>query len=179
MPTEPTTIPRPARTLMEELAPEIASIRGEVYGMAGVFPYRLFLVVVAWNGGEKGRGEQAEVSRVELGCGRKADGSISPPEVTLEGSFSRALQGVVDEGQAVVTKLDPTYTETELCNYGRLQPGEESFYELRRDGRDGSAPDRPTGRYVLVGKPAQERYAQGWSLRLAAQEPGETFGGPR
>lgn len=179
MPTDPTTIPRPPRTLMEELAPEIASIRGEVHGMAGVFPYRVFLVTVAWSGGEKGRGKQDEVSRVELGCGKQEDGSVSPPEVTLEGSFSRALQGVVDAGQAVVGKLDPTYTETELCNYGRLQESEESFYEVRRDGRDGAAPDRPVGRYVLLGKPAQERYAQGWALRLGAQEPGQTFGDSR
>lgn len=176
MPTDPITIPRPARTLMEELAPEIASIRGEVYGMAGVFPYRVFLVVAGWSGGEPGRGNRIEKSRVELRCGFDASGKPTPPDVTLEGSFSRALNGVVDEGEAVVEKLDPTYTETELCDIGRLEPGEESFYEIRQDGRDGAAPDRPSGRYRILGKPARERYAGGWRIRLGAQEPGDTFG---
>lgn len=147
--------------------------------MAGIHPYRVFLITLAWSGGAQGRGDKAETSRIELRCGFDACGKPTPPRVTLEGSFSRALQGVVDEGQAVVEKLDPTYTETELCDYGRLREGEESFYEIRHDGRDGGAPDRPVGRYVLLGKPVRETYAEGWRLRLGAQEPGQTFGEPR
>ena len=176
MTASPVTSPRLPRTLVEELNGEVASIWGEVYGDIGPFSYRVFRVTTVWSGGAPGRGEIVENERVELRCGLKSDGCPSPPQVTLEGSFSRALNGVVDEGEALVEKLDPTYTEADLCDFGRVSPGDESFFEIRQDGRDGASPDRPLGRYILIGRPVRGEYARGWRLRLRAQEPGETFG---
>lgn len=176
MTTPPTTSPRPPRTLVEELSSEVASIWGEVYGDVGPFAYRVWRVTTTWSGGAPGRGQVIEKERVELRCGLRDDGSPSPPQVLLAGSFSRALNGTVDEGEARVEKLDPTYTEADLCDFGRVVSGEESFFEIRQDGRDGAAPDRPLGRYILIGRPVRGDYARGWTLRLRAQEPGESFG---
>ncbi len=170
----PQTSARTPSTIVEELARDVAEIRGDLHGGIGDRPYRLFLVVRTWKGGETGR-LPAELTRTELGCG-PGSGGVTGPKVTLGGSFSRTLRGVVPEGTILVEELAGTYIEADLVPFGRLGPTEEAWYEVTQDGRNGEAPDRPVLRCTLEGLPYRPGVALDWTMRLRTQEPGAPFG---
>lgn len=169
--------PRRPMTLLEQLAPEVAAIRGEVYGCAGTNPYRVTVVVARWSNGAPGRGQREEVSRTELGCGPDCHGGITPPEVVLEGAWATSMHGLVEQGMAVVQKIDPTLTEAQLVAYGRLAEGEETWVEITQDGRDGDDADRPVRKYRISGPPFRSTKPLGWVLRLRSHEAQDVFPG--
>lgn len=175
--TQPVSPPRPPQTLHESLAGRVSGIRGRVHGCIGDRPYRLWCVVRRWSGGEAGRGTPEEVSRVELRCGRGCDGSPVPPKVVLSGGYSRAMHGLVENGFAVVEELDPTYTESEIALFGRIEARDEAFFELAQDGRDGDGPTLPRRRFTLEGVPYRDSRVVGWTMRLREQEPSAPFAG--
>lgn len=171
---DPSTSARPALTLVEEIVRDVvAPVRAELHLDIGDFPYRLFLVVRRWSGGEAGRGDRV-TTRTELGCGRTDAGEVGPAKVTLGGSWSPSIRGVVPDGQAIVEQLDGTYTEAQIVPIGRAEAGDEVFYEIAQDDRDGSAPDRPVRRYRAASV-ARGRTALDWTLTLASQEPSAPF----
>lgn len=173
--TQPAPHPRRPRTLHEELAAEAAQIRGEVHGCVGDRPYRVFLVVVGWTGGEPGRGEQVELRRTELGCGPSCEGRPTPPLVILSGGWARSMHGVVEEGFAVLEEIDPTYTEAQLSVYGRLEAGEAAHVEIVADERDGVGGGSPVRRFRLNGPPFRDARRFSWVLRLRSVEPQAVF----
>lgn len=176
---EKTTAPRRPKTLSESLAGVAAHVRGQVHGELGTHPYRLFLVVRKYHSGRVGVGSYDDVKRTELGCNsavRQPGGRVTPPKITLDGQFSRLLQGVVDQGVAVIEELDGRHTEADFSIYGRLAPDEESFLEIVQDARDGTKPDRPVGRYAISGRPRRVQLGTSWALILQAQEPSAPFG---
>lgn len=163
--------PRRPRTLHEELAAEAAAIRGEVHGCVGDRPYRVFIVVRGWSGGEPGRGTVEERGRTELGCGPACGGGVTPPLVVLSGGWSRSMHGLVEEGRAVVEELDPTLTEAQLAGYGRLDANEQTFLEVVQDERDGVGADRAVRSFLIDAPPFRDARRFGWALRLRAIEP--------
>lgn len=171
---DPST-PRRPRTLLEELACDVAAIKGDVYGWAGTRPYRVFVVVVGWSGGEPGRGTREELRRTELGCGPGCQGGVTPPAVLLEGTFARSQHGLVEQGRAVLEELDPRYTEAQLVNYGRCGPDEQTYIEITQDERDGDAADRPVRRYLIDGPPFRDTDQVSWVMRLRSHEPQGVF----
>lgn len=178
----PDTRARAPLTFVEQLIRDIVEpVRGEILGDFGVRPYRLFLVTMAWSGQQEGRGVKGEKERIEIGCGRDTCGRVTPPLIIFSGSWSSTLHGRVDEGEVRVEEIAGSFIETELVNYGRLHPGEESFFEIVQDARDGTGDSVPVGRYALMGKPSREgvrgpRTPTGYVMRLRAQEPGDSFG---
>jgi hypothetical protein len=158
--------PRAPQTLLEQLGPEIARIRGEVHGCVGTRPYRVFVVVRGWSGGEPGRGTAEELRRTELGCGPGCNGQVTPPAVVLSGGYARSMHGLVD----------PRYTEAQLVAYGRCAEDEEAFVEITQDGRDGDAADRPVRRFRIDGPPFRTTKPYGWVMRLRSIEPQDAFG---
>ena len=174
MATPVTTSARAPATLVEELAPDIAALKGDVYSQMGVRAYRVFRCVRSWDGGEAGRG-RSTTTRTEIGCGT-SDSVVGPARVVLAGAFSRAQQGIVEDGFAMVEDIDPTLLEADLSGFGRLAGGDEEFYEIVEDGRGGAAPDLPVQRYTLAARPFRGPSALSWCMRLKAQEPGAPFG---
>jgi len=171
----PPTAARPAQTLSERLAADVAKIRGCALGCLGVRPYRLLRCVSSWSGGEPGRGTKT-VERVELGSRRAGpEGVVVPPLVTMAGSFSRSLRGVVPEGVVMVEELDGRYTDGDLCGFGRLTDGQEEFYEITQDGRDGGKPDVPVFRLTVAAPPVRTENGIDWTMRLRMQEPSAPF----
>lgn len=164
------TSPRPAATLVEQLAPTVASLRGQAYSQLGPRPYRVFLVVRTWSEDAPGRGD-ATVDRTEIGCGPNGQGGVGPCAVTLAGQFARAVQGVLDDGSALVEGIDPTLTEADLDPTPRLPQGAECWYEIVADGRDGAIPDTVVREYVLASQPFRGPTALSWVLRLTARQP--------
>lgn len=167
--------PQSPQTFLERWAPRVACIRGRVHGRMGTRPYRVFVVVVGWSGGEPGRGQREELRRTELGCGLGCQGGVTPPVVLLSGAWSRSMHGLVEQGQAVLEELDPRYTEAELVAYGRCADDEQTFVEITQDGRDGDTADRPVRRYLIDGPPQRTTKPYGWVLRLRSFEPQGVF----
>ena len=173
---DPQSRPRPPQTLVERLNGRAAGIRGRVLGSLGTQPLRVFRLRRGWTGGEPGRGQLSETGRVEMRCGVQASGQPTPPRVTLEGQYSRRMNGLVEQGMALVEMLDATYTEADLVDYGRTGAAEETLYEIQGDGRDGDAPDRPCRRFTVIGAPERDVYRFGWVLRLREQEASAPYG---
>ncbi len=172
--TGATPPPRHPRTLHEELAADVACIRGDVHGWVGDRSYRVFVVVRSWTGGAPGRGEVSDDRRVELRSGPGCNGNPTPPRVLLEGTWARSMHGVVEQGRAVLEELDPTYTEAQLVNYGRCGEGEETFLEIVQDERDGLA-ERPVRRFLIDGPPVRDTRRFQWTMRLRSVEPQGVF----
>lgn len=176
MPTQPQTSAREPLTLVEEIVRDVVGpVRAELHLDLGDLPYRVFKVVRSWSGGEPGRGEPT-VTRTELGCGKTDTGQVGPAAVTIGGSFSSSLRGLVPEGTILVEELDGTYTDADLVDFGRLVPGDEAFYEVQQDDRSGTAPDRPVLRCRLASHPVRGPSGIDWTMRLAVQEPSAPFG---
>ncbi len=173
MATDPTSQARPPKSVIESIAKVVANVRGNVHAVIGDNPYRVFRCVRSWSGGAPGRGQDT-VTRIELGCGR-ANGKITPPKVTLAGSYARALQGLVPDGTALVEQIDGSLTEAQIVDFGRLEPGDESYFEIVQDGRNGGGADLPVGRYTLLRQPVRPKAGYDWTLALKAQEPSATF----
>lgn len=167
--------PRRPRTLHEELAADVAQIRGSVHGCVGDRPYRVFLVTHTWTGGAPGRGEPIESERLELRCGFDCHETPTPPLIILSGGWARSRNGVVEEGRAVLEELDPTYTEAELSRYGRLCDDEAALLEVVADERDGAGGGSPVRRFRIDGPPFRDARRFGWTLRLRSVEPQAVF----
>jgi hypothetical protein len=175
-PLDPQTKARRPQTLTERLSAISARVRGEVHGRLGTRAYRVWRVVRRWSGGEVGRGQLMDKERVELRCGFDERRRPTPPRVVLSGQYARSLAGVVEDGMIVLEQLDPTYTEADLVDFGRLDPSDEAYIEVVQDTRDGAAPDRPARRFTIEGAPYRDTMRFQWSLRLREQQPSATFG---
>jgi hypothetical protein len=134
-------------------------------------PYTVHAVRIRWSGNEIGRGDPQIVFDQPLKPTPKV-GSVSAWERRLE------TAGVVERGDAVLTGVSPRYTEDELTHY--LSPnvdGEEAFFEVRIDERDGTTTRR---RFVLATVPERRPTRLDWRLKLTAQDADrERDGTPR
>lgn len=155
-------------TLLERLSPRVAMIRAKAHGMVGTHVYRLFLVKQTWTGGEPGRGEAIESSRLELGCGRTSDGRVVAPAIQdATGPAARykyLAEGIVEEGDIVVTEIsDYLVEEYNISTFGDLQTDESTFFEVQHDRRQDESRLR---RYQLVGQPQHDVQGCQWILHL-------------
>ena len=175
MATDPQSISRPARTVVEKLAAPIARLRAQLHNQVGDRPMRFFLVVRSWSGNEAGRGT-ATIKRTEIGCGPLPGGAgVGAPKVTLAGGFSPSMRGVVPTGMAIVEDIDPTLTDAQLAPHGRASAGDEIWYEIQPDGRDGAGSDLPVHRFTLDGPPTYGPSGISRILTLRAQEGSAPF----
>jgi hypothetical protein len=158
------------RSLVEELG-EVADDLRQVAVDLGAMPYTVHAVRIRWSGNEIGRGDPQTVFDQPLKPTPKV-GSVSAWERRLE------TAGVVERGDAVLTGVSPRYTEDELTHY--LSPnvdGEEAFFEVRIDERDGTTTRR---RFVLATVPERRPTRLDWRLKLTAQDADrERDGTPR
>ncbi len=147
-------------SLIENLG-EVADDLRQVAVDLGAMPYTVHAVRIRWSGGEIGRGDPRTVF----------DQPLKPtPRVTNVPSWERRLEtaGNVERGDAILVGVSPRYTEDELNNY--LSPnveGEEAFFEVRIDERDGTTTRR---RFVLSATPERRPTRFDWRLRLTAQD---------
>lgn len=185
------TKPRFPTTFVEEFSEDVANIRGNVHADLGTRFMRVVVVARKWSAGEPGRGTSSDV-RTELGSGFSDDGSVTPPKVVPSGSYARGRQGTQEDGGAVVSEVmvaritdGSTVTDVQagglmeghLVPFGRLEEGEEAFYELSEDDRAGGSPDRPVRRYYVASPPMRDRTGMhAWSINLRAQQASGEFG---
>ena len=153
MPLEP--------TLVEELG-EVADDLRQLATDFGARPYRVFAIVVAWSGGEVGRGTQEVFSETEL---------LPTPYVDLSTlRYVVTSAGRTDNGTVQLFEVSPRYTQDDIETlfYRDLQLNEQHFIEIRMDGRDGVDPVRH--RFVITGVPFRDADGFQWVLTLKIQQ---------
>lgn len=128
----------------------------------GLRPYRVFSVVVAWDGGAVGRGTPRVVSELEF---------LPTPLVNLK-PLRKEMRaaGKIEQGSAFLSELSPRYTEDDidlLFRRGRLEPGQEAYVEVREDARDGSTKRR---RFQVRGVPFREAESFQWVVTLTSEQ---------
>lgn len=150
---------------MESFADVVDDLR-QLQTDAGNRPYRVFAIVVAWSGGEVGRGDPTVVSEREL---------LPTPLVQLRGIKRHSTSaGKSDRGYTELTELSPSYTEEQLqLSFHVKQPLEklekfEFFYEIQQDRRD--SPDSPRRRFVLRDVPVYDVKNHQWVIHLSSQD---------
>jgi hypothetical protein len=150
----------PTATLVDSFGHLVDDLR-QIAVDFGLRPYRMFSIVTAWSGGEKGRGQEFVVSEVEL---------LPTPSVdvsSLQGEMTAA--GLNENGVLRVTEVSPRYTEDDIYSIFHVQPlpaGHFGFIEVRLDCRDGNARRR---RFVVSGAPQRRADQFDWSVRLLEQ----------
>ena len=132
-------------------------------------------MTVRWSGGEPGRGNK-ERSELEIGCGNH-HGKLIPPRVSFDTRHDTEKQGVVESGSCSVWDIEPRFIEPILAQQARLERGEESFFEIKIDGRGGVGEQVPVRRFRLNGAPAMNQSRTAWRMDLQEQEPSKPFGG--
>jgi len=152
---------RARQSTVEKLG-AVADVLRQVRVDLGANPYTVHCVRVAWDGGERGRGEATVVADVPL---------LPTPELKAISSWERSLEtaGTVERGDSFLVGVSPRYTEDELNGY--LSTGadaQEAYIEVRIDQRDGSATKRR--RFVLVGPPERRSTKFDWRLKLRKQD---------
>lgn len=150
----------PARhpTLAEELG-EVADDLRQLYTDEGLRPYRVFVVVVTWSGGEPDRGEARVESEREF---------LPTPLLDLRPLRKRNRSGgTVERGQCRLTQVSPTMTEDEIQGLFHVKRGSQVFVEVRHDERDGNAKRR---RFWVDGAPWRDAEGFQWVVPLAAQQ---------
>jgi hypothetical protein len=149
----------PLDTLTEELGIVVDEAR-ELEVELGLRPYRVFTVVVEWDGGEVGRGVQRVVSEREF---------LPTPKVSFGGLSSKITEGGRQEGgTAQLSRISPRMTETEIRRSfpSDLGPTQQYFIEIQMDRRDGIAPRR---RFVVTGVPFRDAEKFEWRATLFLQ----------
>lgn len=150
------------RTLFAELADVVDEAR-QLSVDLGSEPYRVFIVVEGWTGGETGRGDRVIVSEEEL---------LPTPHVDyrpLQNQYQNA--GTVERGGLRLTHVSPRYNEAEMRGLFRrpLCPGQASYVESRMDGR-GHDPQPVRRRFVVDGAPWLDAKKFYWIVPLQEQD---------
>jgi hypothetical protein len=156
------------------LANDLTDVVDDVRALAadfGIRPYRTFLVHAAWSGGAEGEGVLRVVSRREV---------VPPPEVRDVSGLAQVLRatGVGEEGDVVVGKISPRYSEDDLVgltpdlvdpgNARTLAPGVDFFWELVEARPTNPAP-RPR-RFRVASTPSLSRSGMEWRVTLRKQD---------
>ncbi len=127
----------------------------------GMRPYRVWVVTVAWSGGEIGRGEARVLQEHEL---------LPTPLVDLRPVFvSIKSGGRVDSGTFTLREISPRYTEDQIWGMFRAEPGCQVFVEVQHDTRDGLAERR---RYTVASVPWRDTKDPQWIARLSSEQGG-------
>lgn len=135
----------------------------------GARPYRVFCVVVSWNGGEVGRGDQEVLAETEL---------LPTPLIDLSSvRYVVTSAGRTDNGYTKLYEVSPRYTQDDVEHlfHRELGPGEQSFVEVRMDGRDGTKPVRH--RLTVSGVPFRDSDGFQWVVPLMIQQENRTRDG--
>ena len=143
-------------SLVDELG-EVADDLRQLMTDFGARPYRMFSVIVSWDGGEVGRGTQRILRETEL---------LPTPYIDMSVlRYNVVSGGRSDSGSTKVLEISPRYTEFELEEMfpRELALHEQAFLEVRMDGRDGAKPLRH--RFAVVGLPARD--ATGFQFTMA------------
>jgi len=122
----------------------------------------VFSVVVSWDGGEVGKGDQRIEDETEL---------LPTPRVDISSiRYNVTTGGWTDDGYVKVYEVSPRYTQDEIRTlfYRQLEVGEQSFVEVREDPRHGEDPVRH--RFVLSGLPFYDATGFQWVLTLKIQQ---------
>ena len=128
----------------------------------GARPYRVFCVVVAWSGGAVGRGTQVQIDETEL---------LPTPRIDLTSlRYVVTSGGRTDNGRTSLYEVSPRYTEDDIeaLFHRALEANEQSFIEVRMDGRDGREPIRH--RLTLSGVPFRDADGFQWVVPLIIQQ---------
>lgn len=173
--------PRPDEqraSLANRLVPVVDKIRTLASNL-GVRPYRVFLMHVAWSGGEVGDGNARVVGRVEI---------LPPPRVRSIGSMDEVVRstGVTEEGAIEIDRISARFTEDDLLgrtldlqdpNARRTTEDGMDFYWELQETRP-STPLQVVRRFAVQGVPELRRGACEWVVRLTKQDfdPGRQGG---
>jgi hypothetical protein len=128
----------------------------------GMRPYRVFSIVVGWSGGVVGRGTQSVLRETEL---------LPTPRIDLTSiRYVVTSGGRTDDGYTKLYEISPRYTQDDVRTlfYRSLAAGEQSFVEVRIDGRDGSDPVRH--RLTVSGVPFRDADGFQWIVPLKIQQ---------
>lgn len=150
------------RTLFAELADVVDDAR-QLAVELGAEPYRVFIVVEGWTGGETGRGDLRTVSEEEL---------LPTPHVDyrpLQNDYQNA--GTLERGTLRLTHVSPRYSEPEIRGLFRrpLCDGQAAYVEARMDGR-GHDRKPVRRRFVVSGAPWLDQQKFYWIVPLTEQD---------
>jgi len=144
---------------MGSVADDMRQIRVDLGGR----PYQVYTVVIAWSGGEEGRGRQKVIRETPF---------LPTPRVRdLAQITSRPTEvGAAERGDAVLDEISPRYTEEDIAKFfpEDLPAGQRYFIEVRMDSRDG--PNVPRRRFTPRGVPMRRIERFDWTVRLAKQD---------
>lgn len=163
--------PSPERSFVNELQETVDELR-QIATDLGVRPYRVFSVLIEWDGGAVGRGVARCVKEVEI---------LPTPKVNetsgVQGEIRSA--GLVERGSVTLSQVSGSYTEDQVRSMfmlaplgptapgDGLKPGQETFIEVRVDARDGVTERR---RFVVRGMPYRKAEAFEWRVSLMRQD---------
>lgn len=135
----------------------------------GMRPYRVFSVVIAWSGGEIGRGTESVLRETEM---------LPTPRVQMATLRSDARDaGRLERGIVKLDQISPRYTEDDLSALfpRALKRGEQAFIEVRMDRRDGADVRRRRFGYSDVPRRQPDRFD--WAVDMTPQDDRRTNGG--
>lgn len=147
-------------SLVDDLG-EVADDLRQLYTDFGLRPYRIFAVVVTWDGGEVGVGDQSILKETEL---------LPTPYIDMSKiKYQTTTGGRSDSGQTTIYEISPRYTEFELKEmFPRdLAANEQAFIEVHMDGRDGREPLRH--RFTIVSMPARDADGFQFTMQVMIQ----------
>lgn len=149
------------RTLAAELAETVDEAR-QIKADLGMLPYRVFSVVVRWDGGRRGVGPERLVRETEF---------LPTPEIRLDAQNRELKEGGARErGKTRLRKVSARYSEDEVraLLHRDLQDGEQGYIEVRLDGRLDDKPRRR--RFTVAGAPFLDQAKFEWTVKVAEQD---------
>lgn len=156
----------PGRSLAAELASTADDIR-QLYTDAGLRPYRVFMVVEHWSGGQVGRGK-VHTTETEL---------LPTPKVNVKGSYDGlTAAGRQPKGSVMITEISARYTEDEIVGLFTppAKPDQVTFLEVSVDARDGKTRRR---RYTIKNAPQLDAENFQWTAVGVSQSSERTRDG--
>ena len=145
-------------SLAERLARTVNHVRQKQADM-GLRMYRVYSIRRHWSGGEVGRGDVTEVLTREL---------LPRPKVDFRTRRELTAAGYVERGVVVLSEVNPQLTEDEVVDLFSpctTDKGDECFFEVVMDARDGQAKRR---RMIVVEPPQRTAFA--WRVTLREQD---------
>lgn len=147
------------------LVEDLADIADDIRQLAtdfGARPYRAFSIIVSWDGGEVGKGDQRIESETEI---------LPTPNVDISNiRYNVTTGGWTDDGFVKMYEVSPRYTQDEIRElfYRDMESTEQSFIEIRMDPRHGCEPVRH--RFVVSGLPFYDATGFQWVVTLKVQQ---------
>lgn len=149
--------PRPCLSLVERLSGRADRLRGLEVRL-GARPWRVFVRLFRWTGGERFHGQRELAQELEL---------TPPPIVRGESSlrYQVTAGGTRSEGVLRLEEVSPRYTERDLdILRAPLGDTEEIRIDIVHDARDGAEPEVRS--YRPAGRPERDVTGLQWTIAL-------------